>query len=642
MAILVADGDAWQDGSDEDVGDDDLVPAGLVGVAASDEEGVQHDDAECVIGGDAPGERGLSPQDPPGDAAEPAAEPDLLTLPSLRQYKQKWDQAKARHTKSNDDIYSHANLVPRPCSALMQDVPWVPFDLLQSSEAQCRLSVVKPSGTPVKEPEYYNGVEHFPKKFGLACPRRRSAEEAHARVVATRSCVLNAKDRPYKGLSRLELEAWHECLSWLRVPGNNQFVSSYMTNYERLADLWDKLGEELVHRELLPQGGKRAQIRMVPKHGPNAMTGELGETLGHESVGLVQVETNDAGRVRTMGGYDALGGLDYDQELVVEIRRPTADGKSWRQRPSVLDTSECEVLGSEWRRDLASGAKAVVEHTWVDPGDAHFDAKAHPVSHPYGTGSAYSQFGSGGLSGVARNRLGLVQSWFRRSATWIFQMYERLSMNQLYQQNKHCCNDRRGSANVAADTDGFQRIFGDKLPSNLPETPAWFRRKQKELFAMADDAELGAFATMTTVTANEWTPEMLAAIRRGPLAAPTEDEMIEYLHLVRHKGDQVVISSAAVKECNGTYLPFGDHNARKKYRNERGAVIYRHGLASQRKPGTRCERPSVRFRRASGKLRGQFPKRMPSGSSGVRALNIELVLAVGQCRAGISMARSGA
>ncbi len=223
-------------------------------------------------------------------------------------------------------------------------------------------------------------------------------------MAATRSCVLNAKDQPFKGLSRLELEAWHECLSRLRVPGNNKFVSSYLTNYERLADLWGKLDEELAHRELLPEGDKRAQIRMMPKLGPNVRTGELGETLGDKSVGLVLVDANDAGRVRAMGGYDALGRLDYDQELIVEIRRPTADGKSWRQRPSVLDTSKCEELGREWRRDLASGAKALVEHTWVDPGDAHFDAKTRPVSHPYGTGSAYSQV-------LVACRRSLVTAW---------------------------------------------------------------------------------------------------------------------------------------------------------------------------------------------------------------------------------------
>ena len=47
--------------------------------------------------------------------------------------------------------------------------------------------------------------------------------------------------------------------------------------------------------------------------------------------------------------------------------------------------------------------------------------------------------------------------------------------------------------------------------------------------AMADDAELGMFGTMTTITYNDASPEMLAAIRRGPLAQPTEDEIVEYL-----------------------------------------------------------------------------------------------------------------
>ena len=139
---------------------------------------------------------------------------------------------------------------------------------------------------------------------------------------------------------------------------------------------------------------------MLPKHGPNALIGQLGETLGHESVGLVQVETNVAGRVRSMGGYDSLAGLDYEQELILEIRQPRVDGKSWRQPNSALDTSHCESVGQVWRRELAAGAQALVEQTWVSPCDAHFDAKAHPVSHPYGTGSAYAEFDSGGLSKV--------------------------------------------------------------------------------------------------------------------------------------------------------------------------------------------------------------------------------------------------
>ena len=66
-----------------------------------------------------------------------------------------------------------------------------------------------------------------------------------------------------------------------------------------------------------------------------------------------------------------------------------------------------------------------------------------------------------------------------------------------------------------------------------------------KLMVMSDDAEMGNFGTMTTLTHHNWCPEMLAAVRRGPLAKPTEDELIEHLSLIRHKGSQLIISSAA-------------------------------------------------------------------------------------------------
>ena len=42
---------------------------------------------------------------------------------------------------------------------------------------------------------------------------------------------------------------------------------------------------------------------------------------------------------------------------------------------------------------------------------------------------------------------------------------------------------------------------------------------------------------MVTLTANDSSPEMLAAVRRGPLSAPEGDEHIEYL-LARKRRDQ--------------------------------------------------------------------------------------------------------
>ena len=48
---------------------------------------------------------------------------------------------------------------------------------------------------------------------------------------------------------------------------------------------------------------------------------------------------------------------------------------------------------------------------------------------------------------------------------------------------------------------------------------------------------MGLMQVMVTLTANDTCPEMLACIRRGPLAKPTCDELIEYL-LARKRRDQ--------------------------------------------------------------------------------------------------------
>lgn len=62
----------------------------------------------------------------------------------------------------------------------------------------------------------------------------------------------------------------------------------------------------------------------------------------------------------------------------------------------------------------------------VDRCVAPEDAKCWPCVHPYGTGSLLSEQGSGGTQRLARNRLMLVQSWFRRNAEWGFWMLNRV------------------------------------------------------------------------------------------------------------------------------------------------------------------------------------------------------------------------
>jgi hypothetical protein len=125
--------------------------------------------------------------------------------------------------------------------------------------------------------------------------------------------------------------------------------------------------------------------------------------------------------------------------------------------------------------------------------------------------------------------------------------------------------------------DNFQRYLGSSLPSSVPETNSFFRKEQKKVMVMADDAEMGNFGTMTTLTHHNWCPEMLAVIRRGPLAMPTDDELIEHLRMVRYKGNRLTISSAEVKACNGMFQQIGSLNGCPLYRNERGAMVYMDG-----------------------------------------------------------------
>ena len=56
----------------------------------------------------------------------------------------------------------------------------------------------------------------------------------------------------------------------------------------------------------------------------------------------------------------------------------------------------------------------------------------------------------------------------------------------------------------------------------------WWRRQSKELSAITDDIENGLMQLMVTVSHNNYSPEYLACVRRGPFAVPTDVERIEY------------------------------------------------------------------------------------------------------------------
>ena len=88
----------------------------------------------------------------PADEEDPVDEdvvvPDLPEppeqRPTLEEYTEKWAHLIAQHSRCVSGPVSVDNLVPVPDSRLWQDCPYVPFDKLQSEEAQARLSVCRP------------------------------------------------------------------------------------------------------------------------------------------------------------------------------------------------------------------------------------------------------------------------------------------------------------------------------------------------------------------------------------------------------------------------------------------------------------------------------------------------------------------
>ena len=118
-----------------------------------------------------------------------------------------------------------------------------------------------------------------------------------------------------------------------------------------------------------------------------------------------------------------------------------------------------------------------------------------------------------------------------------FWYLSRLIQAELFFKNSKRREFKKKTASAADEPDPVTRLFGTAMPSDIPESTAWWQRQTRDLLAASDDAEMGLMQVMVTLTANDTCPEMLAAIRRGPLAKPTNDELIEYL-LARKRRDQ--------------------------------------------------------------------------------------------------------
>ena len=89
----------------------------------------------------------------------------------------------------------------------------------------------------------------------------------------TMGFVLNERGGQFLRLTPGETDALHECLQWGRQPGNNKVLEFFGTAYEGFHGACKKMMERF--RSVLPEGSRRARIRMTRRESLQPVEGTL-------------------------------------------------------------------------------------------------------------------------------------------------------------------------------------------------------------------------------------------------------------------------------------------------------------------------------------------------------------------------------
>ena len=101
--------------------------------------------------------------------------------------------------------------------------------------------------------------------------------------------LLNDRSGRFLRLTPKETDALHEILTWGRQPGSNRILEFFGTTYEAFHGACGKIMERF--RDVLPEGSRRARIRMTRRESHQPTEGTFDETLGEEACGMVGERT---------------------------------------------------------------------------------------------------------------------------------------------------------------------------------------------------------------------------------------------------------------------------------------------------------------------------------------------------------------
>ena len=116
-------------------------------------------------------------------------------------------------------------------------------------------------------------------------------------------------------------------------------------------------------KSVLPQGHHRARIRATSRETRQPKDGTLGDTLGEESVGLVVVDPD--GHPFKYNQLEVYESIVAKQSVRIEVDVPGDGGRGWKRAASSFELDAQADMNDEWKADLATGARYMLQETWV-------------------------------------------------------------------------------------------------------------------------------------------------------------------------------------------------------------------------------------------------------------------------------------
>jgi hypothetical protein len=263
--------------------------------------------------------------------------------------------------------------------------------------------------------------------------------------------------------------------------------------------------------------------------------------------------------------------MHHEEEVYMMPEEDLAYGNDWDQFERLLGT---DVAGTEFLKvwDVTRSVRKVHHLKYSDP---QLEAKIFTTKYPFGVGS-YDQTSKLGMHAYVQNRLlGFCDRW-RTDSRFRFFMFQRdIKCRLMYcASNRHVQPEKLvtpltpsvvDQANRSSiQDDNLAQRYGTSVPAGIVNSEPYWKARQADLACVEKQNRDADY--MITITQNDMAPELLAAIRNGPGAGASVDDMVQYLI---ENVDGCDVADIAATRAAGESMMRRLERSRKKSANKR-------------------------------------------------------------------------